>query len=542
MNTQIRYTVFSFVVIWIVLTLLLAFPEVSRSRAKARAVVPAAELRAVTPATEEETVTLSPANLKTWEHYYDWAHEKTHCGPHPEDIAGSIVAGIKVSEGCPSGSHTVYRGTVWFDLSTIMSKAPPLHVSIKSAKLHFNQSGECPGELLYGTADWLKGYSDNELVPGDPRPLATLPSGIRTGTLMGGLLAKPCVACSIEVGTFVNNWLRGEEHGGYANYGFVFKGMLEADVFYGGNPSCVSRYSDFSLTLTYAYDKAPDSYPLVCRGTDSLKVIAVDGPAGSKGIGFKFIPGTGPAKGGLLPGQCTWLDRGMRPGEPATLAQPLGGAVDWIKDLNSPSNYWTFKVYNAGEQLLATASERSKRPDMDVAMPGGPLGGKTAFAETNYALASNLGVASASSSYPGSAPSGANDGDRKGLNIGKGGIWASATTGFPAWLEIAFSGSKKIDEIDVFTQQDNYTSPVEPTEDMTFSSTTGYGLTGYEVQYWDGSAWTKVLGVPGGSVTGNNKVWRRFTFSPITTTKIRVLTNASRDGYSRLIEVEAWGS
>lgn len=87
----------------------------------------------------------------------------------------------------------------------------------------------------------------------------------------------------------------------------------------------------------------------------------------------------------------------------------------------------------------------------------------------------------------------------------------------------------------MFTVQDNWQNPSAPTEAMTFSA---YGLTGYEVQYWSGSSWVTV---PGGSVTGNNKVWRKFTFSPITTSKIRVLTNASGDGYSRLTEVEAWG-
>jgi hypothetical protein len=33
--------------------------------------------------------------------------------------------------------------------------------------------------------------------------------------------------------------------------------------------------------------------------------------------------------------------------------------------------------------------------------------------------------------------------------------------------------------------------------------------------------------VPNGSVTGNNKIWRKFTFSAISTNKIRVLTSAS---------------
>ncbi|MCM3874260.1 MAG: RHS repeat-associated core domain-containing protein, partial [Pyrinomonadaceae bacterium] len=54
---------------------------------------------------------------------------------------------------------------------------------------------------------------------------------------------------------------------------------------------------------------------------------------------------------------------------------------------------------------------------------------------------------------------------------------------------------------------------------------------------WNGSAWATVTG---GSVTGNNKVWRRFNFSAISTTKIRVLTNAAPDNWSRLTEVEAW--
>jgi hypothetical protein len=64
-------------------------------------------------------------------------------------------------------------------------------------------------------------------------------------------------------------------------------------------------------------------------------------------------------------------------------------------------------------------------------------------------------------------------------------------------------------------------------------------VTGYEVQYWSGSAWVTV---PGSSVTANNKVWRQFSFTAITTSKIRVLTNASPDGYSRLTEVEAWSA
>ena len=50
--------------------------------------------------------------------------------------------------------------------------------------------------------------------------------------------------------------------------------------------------------------------------------------------------------------------------------------------------------------------------------------------------------------------------------------------------------------------------------------------------------------VTGGNVTGNNLVWRKFTFAAITTSKVRVLVSNSPNqtyGYSRIIELEAWG-
>ena len=69
---------------------------------------------------------------------------------------------------------------------------------------------------------------------------------------------------------------------------------------------------------------------------------------------------------------------------------------------------------------------------------------------------------------------------------------------------------------------------------MTF---TKYGITDFQVQYWNGSAW---VDVPGGNVTGNNLVWRKFTFTPVTTDRIRVLVNSALNSYSRITEVEAW--
>jgi YD repeat-containing protein len=157
---------------------------------------------------------------------------------------------------------------------------------------------------------------------------------------------------------------------------------------------------------------------------------------------------------------------------------------------------------------------------------------------TNVALASNGGVASASSTYSSAYPiSAINNGDRKGLNWGNGGGWNDATSGsYPDWVQIDFAGSKAIREIDVFTLQNNFTNPIEPTLTTTFSQ---YGITAFDVQYWNGSGWVTV---PGGSITGNNKVWRQFTFSDITTSKIRVLVNSALSSHSRITEVEAYQS
>jgi len=176
---------------------------------------------------------------------------------------------------------------------------------------------------------------------------------------------------------------------------------------------------------------------------------------------------------------------------------------------------------------------------MEVEAWGGSAGGNTppSVERVNAALAANGGVATASSTLNGNyPPAGAINGDRKGLNWGAGGGWNDATQNTsPDWIEVTFDGPRAIDEVNVFSMQDNYAAPAEPTPTMTFSL---WGLRAFEVQYWDGAGWATV---PGGAVTANNLVWRRFVFAPVTTTKIRVLITGALNGYSRVIEVEAWG-
>jgi RHS repeat-associated protein len=210
-----------------------------------------------------------------------------------------------------------------------------------------------------------------------------------------------------------------------------------------------------------------------------------------------------------------------------------------------PSAVTTWQVYGLGGELLAeyVANASATTPQKEYGYRNGQLliTAEAPAPVTNVALATNGGVATASSSYASTAteddsPATANNGDRTGKVGSIPSVWNSAAPGhtFDDWLQIDFNESKTIGELDVITIQDNWQNPSEPTEAMTFGT---YGITSYEAQFWTGTSWQTVSG---GSVTGNNKVWRKFTFAAVTTNKVRVLIQASGDGYSRVAELEAW--
>ncbi|HEX8265600.1 MAG TPA: Ig-like domain repeat protein, partial [Pyrinomonadaceae bacterium] len=102
---------------------------------------------------------------------------------------------------------------------------------------------------------------------------------------------------------------------------------------------------------------------------------------------------------------------------------------------------------------------------------------------TNVALASNGGVASASSVFnDDGAASKANDGVRVWATSG---AWKDATANFyPDWLQVDFNGSKTINEIDVYAVRDDFWNTAEPMLGETFTT---YGITDFDVQYWNGS-------------------------------------------------------
>ena len=152
------------------------------------------------------------------------------------------------------------------------------------------------------------------------------------------------------------------------------------------------------------------------------------------------------------------------------------------------------------------------------------------------ALASS-GATSTASSSKGAVytPQAAIDGDRRGKLPGREDYWQDDTAGVgPDWIEIAFNGARTLDEVAVFSVQDNYNSPSEPTPTM---ACTLHGLVDFTVQYWSGAGWQVV---PGGVVRGNTQVWRSITFAPLTTSRIRVLVERSQDAWSRVAEIEAY--
>ena len=156
----------------------------------------------------------------------------------------------------------------------------------------------------------------------------------------------------------------------------------------------------------------------------------------------------------------------------------------------------------------------------------------TAVARINVALATNGAVATASSAGTLNPAARVNDGLRTIAN----GYWRDATyNSWPDWVQIKFNSQKTLSEIDVITAPDNLASTSEPVAGLTTFTTNG--ITAYDVQYWSGAAWVTL---PGGSITGNNLVWRTISFPAVTTDRIRVVVNASLANNSRIVEIEAY--
>lgn len=158
----------------------------------------------------------------------------------------------------------------------------------------------------------------------------------------------------------------------------------------------------------------------------------------------------------------------------------------------------------------------------------------------NYALTSQGSTATATTTYTSGGYNGAASNAIDDDRLFAGTNWASDTGGgiyhsfgAPATLEIDFGQSRTIDEVDVVTMRDSFTDKTPVTQSEMFTS---YGIRDFSIDYWNGTAWNPLQ-----AVSANNKVWRQFTFAPVTATKIRIVVTSAAATHTRIAELEAWG-
>ena len=157
------------------------------------------------------------------------------------------------------------------------------------------------------------------------------------------------------------------------------------------------------------------------------------------------------------------------------------GSVNFIDGASSIAGCSAVALTGSGDSKTAkcTTSSLTAATHSIVASYGGDSGNAgssstalsevvNAVAATNYALATNGGKPSASSSFGALYPvSAINNNDRTGAKLGAGGVWQDATRNqFPDWVQIKFNAQKTIQRVVVYSVQDR-TKPVEPTDTMT---------------------------------------------------------------------------
>jgi hypothetical protein len=288
--------------------------------------------------------------------------------------------------------------------------------------------------------------------------------------------------------------------------------------------SYVTRTSDTSLSNEFALGSLATGYlkNTITTGIPTVQVPPIPVADGGTGVSTASpnLVFAGPTSGGAAPPAFRSLVNADLP----VVDVPHGGTGTSSLTLNGV-------LYGNTTSPVQVTAAGAINSVLWVGSTGGGSG-------ANVALASNGATATASSTFSGSGsylPAHVINGSRTGATWGTNGGWNDNTVNtFPDWLQIDFSGSKTIDTIDVITLQDAIDG-IEPDTSMTCSL---YCVSAYDVQYWNGSTWVTIT-----SVSGNNNVWRRFTFSSVTTTAIRInITNTldATDHFSRLVEVQAF--
>lgn len=112
------------------------------------------------------------------------------------------------------------------------------------------------------------------------------------------------------------------------------------------------------------------------------------------------------------------------------------------------------------------------------------------------------------------------DGDRSTL-LGGTASWSNDTVSGPHWLQLTWPTYVKLDQVDVYSTDD-------------------YPIREYDVQAWNGTAWTSIV-----VVRGNTTVHQTHTFGPVTTTQLRILGFAGptiQPNHVRINELVVYGT
>lgn len=222
----------------------------------------------------------------------------------------------------------------------------------------------------------------------------------------------------------------------------------------------------------------------------------------------------------------------------ASAYQILSGAMPSGWSFNASTKRFEGVITESGDftfEFAAVASDgtfASRVYNLHVVVGAGGL--------VNYARTSQGATAMANSTYSDGgydgAASNAINGDRLFSYANwsaSGGIYHSDGAG--AVLTIDFNQSRTIEKLNLITVRDSGTSKTAIPDSNT-ENIGSFGLAGFTVDYWNGTTWTNLFA----PVTGNTKLFRSFTFTPVATTKIRI--TATSAGSARIAEVEALGT
>ena len=128
-------------------------------------------------------------------------------------------------------------------------------------------------------------------------------------------------------------------------------------------------------------------------------------------------------------------------------------------------------------------------------------------------------TASASSTFSGYSAAHVNDGDESTVQstaVSWANNWPVA---FPQWVELDFPSDRVIGRVEMFTSS-------------------GYEVVAYDIAAWDGTAWNVLK-----SVTGNAAVHDTLSFTPVRTSKLRLVAStgaAAQPIYARVNELETY--